>query len=161
MPRTRSLVLTSVLALVLSLLTSAPAIAVPNDDPVGCEQVFVEACPSHASGGRPEFGPQMVGNPNDVVTVLRVGLRSTTFNATTGALATEMASLDHADASITGTAGDFHVIDLSTAHQIVAASAGQTVRVSAAGSGYAVTVDGAAVGTFTGPVRFTGSDPTN
>src|SRR3954463_12095867 len=161
MPRTPSLVLTSVLALILSLVTSTPAIAAPNDDPVGCEQVFVEACPSHASGGRPEFGPQMVGNPNDLVTVLRVGLRSTTLNATTGAVVSEMASLDHADAQVTATAGDFHMIDLSDGHQIVAASAGQVVRVALAGTAYALSVDGTAVGTFTGPIRFRASDPTN
>ena len=162
MPRPRLLGFSIAFALCLSPFTTYPVLAEqPEDLPVACEQIFVEACPSHASGGRPEFGPQMVGNPTDVVTVLRVGLRSTTFNPTTGAVATEMASHDHADARVTASVGDFHVIDLSTEHQIVAPAAGQAVRVAFVSGAYEVSVDGALIGSFAGPIRFRPSDPTN
>ena len=152
-------------ALLFSLaISSAPAAAEPpvagDESVVACEQVFVEACPSHASGGRPELGPQVVGNPTDAVAVLRVGLRATTFKAN-GDVAVEQAGHDHANAGVTGTAGDFHVIDLATAKQIVAPSAGQEVKVSFAGGLYQVSVGGIAVASVGGPVRFRGSDPAN
>jgi SpoIID/LytB domain protein len=123
---------------------------------VACEDVFVEMCPSHASGGRPEFGPHLSGRPTDVVTVLRVGLRATTFNAA-GGVATEMAGHDHAIVRVTGTVGDFHVIDLSNGKQIVAPPAGHEVAVRFT-TAYEVSLDGAVLGTFAGPIRFRSSD---
>lgn len=158
----RTLRLGLVFALTFSLGTSYQAAAAPpEDEPVACEQVFVELCPSHASGGRPEFGPQIVGNPTDVVTVLRVGLWSTTFNAN-GTVATEMLGHDHADASVTASVGDFHVVDLSTGKQVIAAAAGQVVRVAFGVSGkYDVSLDGTSIGSFTGGIRFRATDPAN
>jgi SpoIID/LytB domain protein len=149
--------LTILFALCLSLSMSLPAAAEPpspDEHVVECEEVFVEGCPSHASGSRPEFGPHLLGNPTDVVEVLRVGLRSTTFNPTTGAVVTEQASLDHTDVRVTSSSNDFHVIDLSSGKQIVAPSAGQIVRTAASGAAYEVSVDGTALGTFAGPIRF-------
>jgi hypothetical protein len=105
------------LALTCALLGSvaSPVGAQPpvetDEGLIACEDIFVEQCPSHASGGRPEFGPYLSGTPTDVVTVLRVGLRATTFNAA-GGVATEMAGHDHAIVRVTATLGDFHVIDL-------------------------------------------------
>ncbi len=155
--------LTLAIALALTLVTSVPiaADAPVAEDEIGCEQVFEEGCPSHASGGRPELGPVMAGNPTDVVTVLRVGLRTTTFNPTTGAVITEQAAHDHADVRATGTVDDFHVIDLSTGRQVIAATAGQEVRVRFVGTAYEISLDGAVVGTATGPVRLRSSAPTN
>ena len=142
---------------------ASPAAAEPRVDTdeglVACEDVFVELCPSHASGGRPEFGPHISGRPTDVVTVLRVGLRTTTFNAA-GGVATEMAGHDHAIVRVTATVGDFHVIDLSNGKQIVAPAAGQEVAVRFT-SAYEVSLDGAVVGTFAGPIRFRSSDAAN
>jgi SpoIID/LytB domain protein len=160
MRRLRSFSVSIAIALCLSAVASDAALAEqPEDQPTACEEIFADGCPSHASGGRPEFGPQVVGNPTDVVTVLRVGLRSTTFRSD-GTVATEMASLDHGEARITASVGDFHVVDLSTDKQIAAASAGQVVSVVFNGA-YDVRVDGLVVGSFTGPIRFTAGDPTN
>jgi SpoIID/LytB domain protein len=125
-----------------------------------CEDVFTEACPSHASGGRPELGRHLGATPTEVVTVLRVGLRSTTFNMS-GGVVTEQAGHDHADARITGTAGDFHVLDLATGKQVTAAAAGQEVRVAFVAGLYQVSLDGVVVGSVAGPIRFRAGDPTN
>lgn len=156
----RSLTLTCVLALTLAL--STPIAAEPPDEvEVACEEIFAEGCPSHASGGKPELGPHMSGNPTDVVTVLRVGLRTTTFNPLTGAVVTEQAGHDHADVRATGTVDDFHVIDLSTGRQVVAAAAGQEARVRFVAGTYEISLDGTVVGTATGPVLLRSSAPTN
>jgi SpoIID/LytB domain protein len=155
--------LTLALTCVLLGSLASPAVAQPpvetDDVLVACEEIFVEQCSSHASGGRPEFGPYLSGRPTDVVTVLRVGLRATTFNAT-GGVATEMAGHDHTIVRITGTAGDFHVVDLSNGKQIIAPSAGHEVAVRFT-SAYEVSLDGAVVGTFAGPIRFRSSDAAN
>lgn len=156
-PLTLSLALSMLFSSALPVWAEPPA---DEDQPVGCEEVFAEQCPSHASGGRPELGPHMGGTPTDVVTVLRVGLRTTTFNSS-GGVVTEMAGHDHAEARITGTAGDFHVIDLDTGKQIVAPSAGQTVRVSFVANKYETSVDGVPVGSFAGPIRFRAGDAAN
>jgi peptidoglycan hydrolase-like amidase len=141
----------------------SPATAQPPMDkepePLRCEDVFTELCPSHASGGRPEFGPHLTGTPTDVVTVLRVGLRATTFNAT-GGVVTEMAGHDHSVVRVTGTVGDFQVIDLSTGKKIVATTAGREVAVRFT-SAYEVSLDGAVLGTFVGPIRFRSTDTSN
>ncbi|MGH2492555.1 MAG: SpoIID/LytB domain-containing protein [Candidatus Limnocylindria bacterium] len=158
----RSLRVLSLAVVFLGSLVS-PATAQPpvetDQGVVACEEVFTEQCPSHASGGRPEFGPHLYGSPTDVVTVLRVGLRTTTFNAA-GGVVTEMAGHDHAIVRVTGTAGDFHVIDLSTDKQIVAPAAGQEVAVRFT-SAYEVSLDGIIIGTFAGPIRFRSSDSAN
>src|SRR5688572_7335328 len=72
---------------------------------------------SHASGGRPELGPVVVGNPTQAVTTLRVGLHTTTFS-TTGAVATEFSSLHHPSVELTNTDGDVRVIDRSAGKEI-------------------------------------------
>jgi stage II sporulation protein D len=153
----------AILALMLASTFSTPADAQPPDveeeTTIGCEQVFVVGCPSHASGGRPELGPQLRATPTDVVGVLRVGLWTTTFNASGGVL-TEMAGHDHTLVRVTGTVGDFHVVDLSDGKQIVAPAAGQVVAVRFT-SAYEVSLDGVVLGTFTGPIRFRSGDPTN
>src|SRR5438552_1461788 len=159
--RTISFTVSLLLALASSSLpVAADPSNVDDETVVACEQILVEACPSHASGSRPELGPQLVGNPTDVVTVLRVGLRATTFNVS-GGVATEQAGQDHADVRVTGTVGDFHVIDLATGKQIAAPAAGQEVRVAFAGGLYQVSVGGGIAAAVSGPVRFRASDPTN
>ena len=159
--RTISFTVSLLLALASSSLpVAADPSNVDDETVVACEQILVEACPSHASGGRPELGPQLVGNPTDVVTVLRVGLRATTFNVS-GGVATEQAGQDHADVRVTGTVGDFHVIDLATLKQIAAPAAGQEVRVASASGLYQVSVGGGIAAAVSGPVRFRASDPTN
>lgn len=101
---------------------------------------------SHASGGRPELGPVVRGNPTQVVTVLRVGLhRSTT---------TEFASLFHPWVELTHTDGDVKIIDRSTDKEIAVMAVGSRVRVEHDGTFYNVIQDGTYVGAFEGPVYF-------
>ena len=153
----------AILALLLAFTVPTPASAQPpegeDETAIGCERVFAVGCPSHASGGRPELGPQLRATPTDVVGVLRVGLWTTTFNAT-GGVVTEMAGHDHTLVRVTGTAGDFHVVDLSDGKQIVAPAAGQVVAVRFT-TAYEVSLDGVVLGAFTGPIRFRSSDPAN
>src|SRR5947208_9037812 len=103
--RTISFTVSLLLALASSSLpVAADPSNVDDETVVACEQILVEACPSHASGSRPELGPQLVGNPTDVVTVLRVGLRATTFNVR-GGVAPGQAGPYHAGMGGTGTVG--------------------------------------------------------
>lgn len=113
---------------------------------------------SHASGMRPELGPVVLGNPNQAIVVLRVGLYRSTGS---GSSLSEFASLNHPYADISNTVGDVHVLDKSTGKQIVAITAGQIVRVSYDGTGYQVLLDGNPLGTFAGPIFFKPTDATN
>jgi peptidoglycan hydrolase-like amidase len=108
---------------------------------------------SHASGGRPELGPTIMGNPTQSVVALRVGLNATTFTST-GAVSTEFASLHHAFVDLTNTDGDVKVIDRSTGKEITVMSAGSRVHVEHDGLGFLVTQDDVFVGSFAGPVFF-------
>ena len=109
---------------------------------------------SHASGGRPDLGPVVLGNPTQAVVALRVGLYFSTLSPTTGAIVSEFATLHHPYVELTNTDGDVKVIDRSTAKAITVMSAGSRVRVEHDGTGFLVTQDGSVVGTFAGPVFF-------
>jgi peptidoglycan hydrolase-like amidase len=108
---------------------------------------------SHASGARPELGPVVLGNPTTAVVALRVGLYATTFT-TTGAVATEFASLHHRSVQLTNTDGDVKVIDKSTGKEITVMSAGSLIEVEHDGIAFLVTQDGVHLGSFEGPVFF-------
>ena len=109
--------------------------------------------PSHASGGRPELGPVVLGNPTSSVVALRVGLHTTTFTAT-GAVSTEFSSLHHPFVELTNTDGDVKVMDRSTGKQITVMSPGSLVRVEHDGTGFVVTQDSLYLGTFEGSIFF-------
>jgi peptidoglycan hydrolase-like amidase len=115
----------------------------------------VENGDSHASGGRPELGPAILGNPTRAVVALRVGLHTTTFNAS-GGVATEFSSLHHTFVELTNTDGDVKVVDRSTGREITVMTPGSLMRVErdAATDGYLVLQDGVLLGTFVGPVHF-------
>jgi SpoIID/LytB domain protein len=108
---------------------------------------------SHASGARPELGPVVLGNPTTAVTALRVGLYATTFTST-GAVATEFASLHHPLVQLTNTDGDVKVIDKSTGNQITIMTPGSLIEVQHDGTAFLVAQDGLHLGSFDGPVFF-------
>jgi len=102
---------------------------------------------SHASGGRPELGPVIRGNPTDAVKVLRVGLY-----ANLGA--TEFGTLHHPFVDLTHTDGDVKVIDQSSGKEISVMTPGSLARVEHDGFSYLVSQDGAYLGAYQGPVYF-------
>jgi peptidoglycan hydrolase-like amidase len=108
---------------------------------------------SHASGARPELGPIVLGNPTSAVVALRVGLYASTFTST-GALATEFASLHHGFVELTNTAGDVKVIDKSTGKEVTVMTAGALIRVEHDGTSFLVAQDGVHLGSFDGPIFF-------
>ena len=108
---------------------------------------------SHASGARPELGPVVIGNPTTAVAVLRVGLNATTFTST-GAVATEFASLNHQVVQLTNTDGDVKVIDKSAGKAITVMVPGSLIEVQHDGTAFLVAQDGLHLGSFEGPVSF-------
>jgi stage II sporulation protein D len=108
---------------------------------------------SHASGGRPDLGPVVLGNPTTAVVALRVGLHTTTFTSA-GAVATEFSSLHHLFVELTNTDGDVKVIDKSSGKEIAVMTPGSLVRVEHDGTGFLVSQDGVFVGKFDGSVYF-------
>ena len=155
--------------LVLSLMLTRPVAAMQEPDPAPApaspagqeqdplEEEFMrfrgEVGQSHAAGARPELGPIVLGNPTQAVVALRVGLNATTFTST-GAVATEFASLHHEFVELTNTDGDVKVIDQSTGKKITGMSPGSLVRVEHDGTFFLVTQDGVFLGSFDGPVFF-------
>ena len=141
------------------------------DDPE--EEEFIrrkaEEGESHASGMKPEMGPTIVGNPTSAVRIIRVGISPSRFNPD-GTLAVEYSTTApasatnpaHTFAEVSHTAGTVHVLDLSTQKQIIDIEPGTIVRVAhVANAGYAVSIAGAALGTFEGPIFFRPTDAAN
>jgi stage II sporulation protein D len=108
---------------------------------------------SHASGGRPDLGPMVLGNPTTAAVALRVGLHTTTFTSA-GAVVTEFSSLHHLFVELTNTDGDVKVIDTSSGKEIAVMTPGSLVRVEHDGTGFLVSQDGVFVGKFDGSVYF-------
>lgn len=156
-----------IILLSLTLSVSAQELPAPTVEEQE-EEDFIrrkaEEGDSHASGGRPDLGPVTAGNPTSAVRVIRVGLSPTTFNAS-GGVATEQAggtNPAHAFAEIGHTAGTVHVLDKGTGKQIIDIEAGTVVRVShVANAGYLVSIAGAPLGTFEGPIYFRPTDAAN
>jgi peptidoglycan hydrolase-like amidase len=113
----------------------------------------IENGQSHASGARPELGPVVLGNPTTAAVALRVGLHTTTFNAS-GGVATEFSSLHHTFVELTNSDGDVRVIDRSNGKEIGVMTPASLVRVEHDGTGFLVSLDGALLGTYEGPVLF-------
>jgi SpoIID/LytB domain protein len=120
----------------------------------------VENGESHASGGRPELGPVVLGNPATAVVALRVGLHASTFNST-GGLVTEFASLHHSFVELTNTDGDVKVVDRSTGKQITVMTPGSRIRVEHDGTSFLVVQDDIHLGAVDGPVFFRPTSPAN
>ena len=113
---------------------------------------------SHASGQRPELGPVTGLNPTEAATLIKVGISYSFTNA--GAFS-EFSTRHHPFAELSHTAGDVHLIDESNGKQIVAIEPGTITRVTRDADGYDVTVAGAFLGTFEGPLFFRPTDAAN
>lgn len=150
------------LVLLLALVVPASAQEDPEEDEFIRQKA--ENGDSHASGMKPDLGSVILGNPTEAVKVIRVGLSPTTFNAG-GGVVTEMAggtNPAHAFAEIGHTAGTVHVLDKATGKQIIDIEPGTIVRVvHVANAGYDVSIAGASLGLYGGPVFFRPTDATN
>lgn len=158
----RSLLASVLLAVPFVIAPVASRAQDPPQDPLSSEQDQLEADyfrtrlesgPSHASGGRPDLGPVVRGNPTTAVQVLRVGLYYSTLSAT-GALVSEFANLNHPSVDLTNTDGDVKIVDRSDGKAIAVMTPGSVIHVEHDGQGYLVTQDGAFLGSFAGPVYF-------
>ena len=109
---------------------------------------------SHASGGRPELGPVILGNPTSAVNILRVGLFA---NVGT----TEFGTLHHTAVELTNTDGDVKLIDTSTGKEIGVMGVGSLVRVEHDGTSFLVSQGGIPLGMSAGPVLFRPSSRAN
>ena len=150
-----------ILSLLLSvcLLSALPADAqdpqAPTQDDL-LEEEFIrskaENGESHASGGREDLGPVILGNPTQAATAIRVGLY---YSFTAAGAFSEFASLNHPFVRISNTAGEAEVIDLSTGQLISVLEPGEVfeVRFSSTTGLYTVTGPDLMV-EVAGPVRF-------
>ncbi|HVL66907.1 MAG TPA: SpoIID/LytB domain-containing protein [Vicinamibacterales bacterium] len=109
---------------------------------------------SHASGGRPELGAVILGNPTSAVKVLRVGLH---FNVG----ATEFGTLHHPFVELANTDGDVKVIDRADGKEITVLAPGSRIRVEHDGVYYLVVQDDAYLGAYEGPIFFRPTSRTN
>lgn len=147
--------------LVLLLAGGARALAqTPDEDLDRWFELRQEQGESHASGGQPELGPQLIGNPTNAVTVVRVGLR---YSFTAAGAFSEFQSLNHPAVRLSNTADAVHVLDLATQKQVAVMEPGMVfeVRYDAAAGGYVLTGPEGAVGTFAGPIYFRPSSADN
>lgn len=114
---------------------------------------------SHASGMRPELGPEILGNPTRAHTFIRVGI---SYSYTSTGAFSEFSTRHHPFAEISHTAGTVHLIDESTGKQVVALDVPGTIaRFTRDAGGYHVTVAGAELGTFDGPIFLRAADAAN
>jgi peptidoglycan hydrolase-like amidase len=136
----------------------------PPSDQQQIEEEFIRSRAdngeSHASGARPELGPVVLGNPTTAVVDLRVGLYASTFTST-GALATEFASLHHPFVDLTNTDSDVKVIDKATGKEITVMTPGSVIHVEHDGTAFLVERDDVYLGSFAGPVLFRPTSPAN
>ncbi len=152
--------LASILAILMLLSQAVPAQADPPDPDWSAFES--EDGPSHASGGRPDLGKHLVGNPNQAVKLLRIGLRRSTAPA--GGRCSEFVSFNHTTVRLTSTTSDFHVIDRATGRKVASAAPGTEFAVAydqAAGAYVVSAADGTAAASVAGPVYFQGSGADN
>lgn len=129
------------------VLAQAP----PDPDPeeaLRLEELHIESVAthghSHASGGRPELGPTILGNPTQAVVLQRVGL---IYSFTSTGTFSEFATAHHPLARVSTIYGTVHLIDRSTGHPIGVLEPGMIAKVEPAlppdGSpgGYVVRLD--------------------
>ena len=154
------------LFILLLVCLVAPLFSQEQTEDQSLEEEFIrqraEMGESHASGGRPEFGPVILGNPTQAYTLIRVGLSFSTLNLN-GTIANEFATRHFAAAEISHTVGTVHLINAATGKQIVDLDVpGTIVRVTRDdATGYHVSIGGVETGVYAGPLVFRPTDPTN
>jgi peptidoglycan hydrolase-like amidase len=151
------------LAMLLLLVLALPVLA--QEDPladVDLEEEHIrsraENGESHASGMRPELGPVILGNPTQAHTLIRVGL---SYSYTSTGAFSEFSTRHHPFADISHTAGTVHVIDGGSGKQIIDLDPGIIVHATRDASGYHLSIDGADLGTYDGPISFRPTDRAN
>jgi len=132
----------------------------PDDDVERWQELQAEHGQSHASGGQPEFGPQLIGNPTSAVTLMRIGLR---YSFTPSGAYSEFQSFNHPFVRLSNTEDAVHILDLSAGRQIAVMEPGMAyeVRYDSVSSGYEVAGPDGTIGTYTGPIYFRPSSPNN
>lgn len=153
------------LLLFLFVLTAIPAFAQQQSDDQKIEEEWIKQRSalgeSHASGARNDLGPVIIGNPTTAHKVIRVGLSTTIFNAS-GTVTTEISTNRHFPvAEISHTAGLVYLKDRASGAIINLEAPGTVVRVTRDAAGYHVSIGGAEVGVFAGPLFFEPTDETN
>jgi SpoIID/LytB domain protein len=114
---------------------------------------------SNASGNGVEVGNALVQEFTSAVNLLRVGLR---YSYTPTGARSEFYSYNHPSVQLTGTLGQFFVVDQATGKLLATANAGDVYSVKHDGTNYVVTgPDGTQLAAVAGPVHFFGADPEN
>jgi stage II sporulation protein D len=147
----------------LSVFAQVPDPPGQQSDDQKIEEEFirsrVELGESHASGGREDLGPVILGNPTQAYTTIRVGL---SYSFTPTGAVSEFATRHFPFAEISHTAGTVHLIDVATGKQIIALDVpGTIVRATRDAAGYHVSISGEELGIFQGPLFFRPTDETN
>jgi len=150
---------------ILLLCLAGPIFAQEQSDDQALEEQFInqraELGESHASGGREDLGPVILGNPTEANTTIRVGLSFSTLNSS-GGIVNEFATRHFSLVQISHTAGTVHLIDESTGKLVAALDIpGTVVTATRNGSGYNVSIGGVELGSFAGPLLFRPTDSTN
>lgn len=148
----RRWLLTGLAAVLLCASPIVPAAAQSLDDDLERHRQSLEdAGHSHASGGRPEFGPQVLGNPTHAVKTIRVGLH---YSYSPTGTYSEFFTRDHPSVRLSHTGGTVRIIDAATGKQIATVQPAEVHEVRHDGAGYIVTGPRGALGTFGGPMQF-------
>lgn len=158
------------LCLFLLVFVLGPGLVAAQTEPTPevdeLEQEFIrsraELGDSHASGGRPEYGPVITGNPTQAYKIIRVGLSLSTQNPEGTVISNEFATRHWPVAEISHTAGLVRLIDRASGTSFDIDVPGTRVVVTRTNAaGYHVTIGGVEAGTFAGPLYFEPTDETN
>ncbi len=122
------------------------------------QQLEEQGGPSHASGGRTELGPVILGNPTQAAVALRIGLY---YSYTPTGAFSEYFTLHHPLVQVSNTVGAVGVLDRATGKRIGTLEPGEVYTVVLDGTRYAVTGSDGTADSVAGPVFFSPSSPEN
>lgn len=113
---------------------------------------------SHASGGRDELGPVILGNPTQAAIAIRVGIH---YSFTSSGAFSEFATLHHPFVQVSNTEGAVAVIDRATGRRVSTMQPGEIFDVRFDGENYIVSGPDFEPAAVAGPVFFSPSSPEN
>lgn len=148
------------LPLVLCMMAAVPASAKvdPQVQDKGLKEFREKWGMSHAAGGHSEQGPYAFATPTGVVETMRIGIR---YSYTSTGTLSEFANVNHPSVQVKGTLGTITVKNLYTGGTITTVPAGTVLTVTHNGTAYTIKKGTTTVGSYTGPIRFSSSDPNN
>jgi SpoIID/LytB domain protein len=155
---TPSLVLVAVLLLGFAAVPGADDQPAQDPEDRWMQQLEEQGGPSHASGGRTELGPVILGNPTQAAVALRIGLY---YSYTPTGAFSEFFTLHHPLVQVSNTVGAVGVLDRATGKRIGTLEPGEVYTVVLDASRYAVTGSDGTAGSVAGPVFFSPSSPEN